>query len=61
MYMRDYLAYGFHMHARLGNVRVIGYQYGWKQTLLMILTHCHFRKQPIGYAVHDIPPVDIVL
>ena len=35
--MREYLAYGFHMHARLWTIRVIGYQYGWKQTLLMVL------------------------
>ena len=58
MYMREYLAYGFHMHARLWKIRVIGYPYGWKQTLLMVLAHGHFRQQPIGYAVPDIPPVD---
>ena len=37
VYMREYLAYGFHMYARLWKIRVIGYQYGWKQTLLMVL------------------------
>ena len=36
VYMREYLANGFHMHARLWKIRVIGYQYGWKQTLLMV-------------------------
>ena len=49
------------MHARLWKIRVIGYQYGWKQTLLMVLTHGHFRQQPISYAVYDIPPIYIVL
>ena len=49
------------MHACLRKIRIIGYQYGWKQTLLMVLTHGHFRQQPISYAVYDIPPIYIVL
>ena len=53
MYMREYLAYGLHMHTRLRKVCVIGYQHVGKLTLLVVLTDGHFGQQPTGYAVHD--------
>ena len=61
VHVGEYLADGFHLEARLWEVRVIGYQHGRQLAFLVVVAHNHFRDKPIGDAVDHVSPVDVVL
>ena len=61
MDMGEYLADGFHVHACLGKVRIISYQDLWQSALLVVITDNHPLDKPIGDAIYNLAPIEIVL
>ena len=60
MDMGEYLADGFHVHACLGKIRIISYQDLWQSALLVVITDNHPLDKPIGDAIYNLAPIEIV-
>ena len=61
MYMGKYLADGLHVHACLGKIRIISYQDLWQSALFVVIADNHPLDKPVGDAVYNLAPVDVVL
>lgn len=61
MDMGEYLADGFHVHACLGKICIISYQDLWQSALLVVITDNHPLDKPIGDAVYNLAPIEVVL